>query len=145
MAKGKKEREKDVNYFRHDLNEMKKGVLATGKFSRIVPKEHLNFDKNITVPKVESNGKDNKNNTNKDTNVKKETSSVDNKKLEVKGNIAVITGTEVRFRQDGNLNGKILGYFDKGEKVTILANENGWCKVQRQDGTVGYVSSDFCK
>ena len=145
MAKGNKERENIVEGYKHQLEDAKRKVLGTGKYSRIVPKEHLNFDKNITVPKVESNGKDNKNNTNKDTNVKKETSSVDNKKSEVKGNIAVISGTEVRFRQDANLSGKILGYFDKGEKVTVLAKENGWCKVQRENGTVGYVSSDFCK
>ena len=150
MAKGNKEREKVVEGYKYQLEDAKRKVLGTGKYSRIVPKEHLNFDKSVNVPKIETNNKD----TKKDAEVKnnavkenqpKQTSAVEKKEVESKGKIGVITGTEVRFRQDGNQNGKILGHFEKGEKVTILAKENGWCKVQRHDGTVGYVSSDFCK
>ncbi len=147
MAKGNKEREKIVEGYKHQLEDAKRKVLSTGKYSRIVPKEHLNFDKSVNVPKVE---KKDKNNNNKETEVKKENQSKqisvsETKKEESTKKSAIITGTEVRFRQDGNLNGKVLGYFDKGEKVTVLAKENGWCKVQRGNGTVGYVSSDFCK
>lgn len=61
------------------------------------------------------------------------------------GKAGIITGTEVRMREFGNTNSKILGYFDKGEKVTILENKNGWYRVQRSDSSVGWVSGDFCK
>ena len=54
-------------------------------------------------------------------------------------------GTEVRMRKDGNLNGEILGYFDKGEKVVVLETKDGWHKVRRSNGVTGWVSADFCK
>ncbi len=57
----------------------------------------------------------------------------------------VITGTEVRMRDAGNLNSSVLGYFDKGEKVAILESKNGWYKVRRANGKEGWVSADFCK
>ncbi len=171
MAKNKEDRQKLLKGYYGEINNAKNEIISKGKASRIVPKEHLNFDKNVKIPKVEPNKtykdfrngrlikavypKNYKGSTeNKDVNVKKEevktnqpkqTSTVEKKDVENKGNVGVITGTEVRFRQDSNLNGKILGYFDKGEKVTVLAKENGWCKAQRENGTVGYVSSDFCK
>lgn len=56
---------------------------------------------------------------------------------------AVITGTEVRFRKAPD--GKIMGYFDKGETVTILGKVDNWYNVRRKDGSVGFVSADFCK
>ena len=59
--------------------------------------------------------------------------------------VGVITGTEVRMREFGNTNSKVLGYFEKGEKVTILESKNGWHRVQRSDSSVGWVSGDFCK
>ena len=51
----------------------------------------------------------------------------------------VIAGTEVRMR------GEVLGYFDKGEKVTILETKEGWHKVKRANNAVGWVSGQFCK
>lgn len=57
----------------------------------------------------------------------------------------VITGTEVRMRKDGNMRGEVLGYFDKGEKVTIMRTKEGWHKVKRANNAVGWVRSDFCK
>lgn len=161
MAKNNEERQKYISKYKVELERSKEIVLSKGKYSRIVPKEHLNFDKNVKVPAVENKNEVNKNNSEKSTEIKKnaikdnsqskddskpkQTSAIEKKDVDGKGTVGVITGTEVRFRQDGNLNGKILGYFDKGEKVTVLAKENGWCKVQRENGTVGYVSSDFCK
>ena len=61
------------------------------------------------------------------------------------GPVGVITGTEVRMRQFGNINSQILGYFNKGERVTILESKDGWYRVQRADNSVGWVSGDFCK
>lgn len=57
----------------------------------------------------------------------------------------VITGTEVRMRKYNNVNSEILGYFDKGERVAILDNVDGWFKVHRSNNTTGWVSGDFCK
>jgi uncharacterized protein YgiM (DUF1202 family) len=41
----------------------------------------------------------------------------------------------------------VLGYFDNGESVTILddvtSNGQRWLKVQRSDGSVGWVAADF--
>ena len=174
MAKDNEKRQKFIKPYIQELANSKNEILAKGKASRIVPKEHMNFDKNVNVPKIEANktykdfrngriikatypkgyvgGTENKEVkvkqetvTVKDSNQPKQNSASETKKEESVKKSAIITGTEVRFRQNGNLNGKILGYFDKGEKVTVLAKENGWCKVQRANGTVGYVSSDFCK
>jgi len=61
------------------------------------------------------------------------------------GPVGVITGTEVRMRQSGNINSQILGYFNKGERVTILESRDGWHRVRRADNSVGWVSGDFCK
>ena len=57
----------------------------------------------------------------------------------------MITGTEVRMRQSGNTNAKIIDYFKKGEKVLIREAKDGWFKVERFNGSVGWVSGQFCK
>ena len=57
----------------------------------------------------------------------------------------VITATEVRMRQYNNINSEIIGYFNKGERVTILDSNSGWYKVRRSDNSIGWVSGDFCK
>lgn len=172
LVKDKEDRKKVAQNSYLDLEDCKKHILSIGRINKLVPKEHVNFDKNVAVPKIEdekyyrSDRKksgvikgvypkiDKVDATSQDVKVKKEetkdnqpkqTSATEKKDVESTGKVGVITGTEVRFRQEGNLNGKILGHFEKGEKVTVLSNENGWCKVKRQDGTVGYVSSDFCK
>lgn len=61
------------------------------------------------------------------------------------GQTGIITATEVRMRQYNNTNSEILGYFNKGERVTILSNVAGWYKVQRSDNSIGWVLGDFCK
>ncbi len=59
-----------------------------------------------------------------------------------------ITGTDVRMRASYSTDSDVLGYFDNGETVTILDDVTSrgqrWLKVQRSDGSVGWVSADFC-
>jgi uncharacterized protein YgiM (DUF1202 family) len=66
-------------------------------------------------------------------------------KLAVEGEPGVIVATEVRMRKSWSTDSDILGYFNKGEKVTILHSKEGWHKVKRSDGSVGWVSGRFCK
>ncbi|MBQ9572802.1 MAG: SH3 domain-containing protein [Acidaminococcaceae bacterium] len=66
-------------------------------------------------------------------------------KLAVEGEPGVIVATEVRMRKSWSTDSDILGYFNKGEKVTILHTKEGWHKVKRSDGSVGWVSGQFCK
>lgn len=56
----------------------------------------------------------------------------------------IITGTEVRIRSGAGTNTEILGYFEKGEQVTVLEIQEKWTKVQRANGQIGWVSNDFC-
>ena len=60
-----------------------------------------------------------------------------------------ITGTEVRMRSDPSQNGDVLDYFAKGEIVTILDAAGGggihWTKVERENGDIGWVASDYCQ
>lgn len=60
------------------------------------------------------------------------------------GNTGVITGVDVRIRSGAGTDAAILGYFDKGERVAILQTVEGWYKVRRYNGAVGWVSADFC-
>jgi hypothetical protein len=62
----------------------------------------------------------------------------------VSGNTGLITGVDVRIRAGAGTDTAILGYFDKGERVAILQTVEGWYKVRRYNGSVGWVSSDFC-
>ena len=55
-----------------------------------------------------------------------------------------ITGTEVRIRAAAGKTGQILGHFEKGENVTVLEVAEGWTKVKRGNGQVGWVSNDYC-
>ncbi|MCR5175557.1 MAG: SH3 domain-containing protein [Anaerovibrio sp.] len=59
-------------------------------------------------------------------------------------NTGVITGTEVRMRGEPNLQGNIIGYFDRGEVVEIIDSTPEWAKVKRANGAVGWVSVKFC-
>ena len=60
-----------------------------------------------------------------------------------------IIGTEVRMRKGAGTNTEIIGYFDDGEKVEVLksnVNEGRkWYEVNRQDGTQGWVVSEYCR
>lgn len=66
-------------------------------------------------------------------------------KLATQHKTGVIVGTEVRMRQSPGTESKIMGYFEKGEKVIILETKSAWHKVKRADGSVGWVRGDLCK
>lgn len=55
----------------------------------------------------------------------------------------IITGTEVRMRNGAGVDTEILGYFEKGERVTVLEIQEKWTKVKRTNGQIGWVSNDF--
>ena len=59
-----------------------------------------------------------------------------------------ITGTDVRMRASYSTDSAVLGYFDNGETVTVLDDVTSegqrWLKGQRSEGSVGWVSADFC-
>lgn len=60
---------------------------------------------------------------------------------------ATVKGTEVRFRQEHSLKGKILGEMTNGETVSVYGYENydniNWALVKRQDGTMGYIAMQY--
>ena len=60
-----------------------------------------------------------------------------------------ITGTEVRMRNSAGLDTDVLGYFEKGETVKVMgsdaANGRKWYRVQRSDGSRGWVAADYCQ
>lgn len=56
-----------------------------------------------------------------------------------------ITGTEVRIRAGASKTSQILGYYEKGEVVTILEIAQQWTKVMRGNGQIGWVSNDYCR
>lgn len=64
------------------------------------------------------------------------------------GASGTITGTEVRMRASYSTDSEVLGYFENGETVAILDDVTSagqrWLKVRRSDGSVGWVSADFC-
>ena len=64
------------------------------------------------------------------------------------GASGTITGTEVRMRASYSTDSDVLGYFENGETVTILDDVTSagqrWLQVRRSDGSVGWVSADFC-
>ncbi len=98
------------------------------------------YNEDFTIPKDENAPWKSNSNSND--------SKQESKPAEVKANdgkAGIITGTEVRMRQAASTDAKILGYFDKGETVTILGSKNGWHKVRRSNGAEGFVSADFCK
>lgn len=64
------------------------------------------------------------------------------------GASGTIIGTEVRMRASYSTDSEVLGYFENGETVAILDDVTSagqrWLKVRRSDGSVGWVSADFC-
>ena len=157
--------------WRAEVNHIKtqalKNVQPKPGFTTHVPEEDRNWDKKIVhddikdkLLKGEVKTEGGKSNYNRDFTAPadenapwKETSKKNDSKSQkaetaetVKSDkTGVITGTEVRMRDAGNLNSSVLGYFDKGEKVAILESKNGWYKVRRANGKEGWVSADFCK
>ena len=60
-----------------------------------------------------------------------------------KDNYGFITGTDVNARDKGSLDSAVVGTYDFGEKVLILADEGEWAKVRRTDGKECYVFKKY--
>lgn len=65
----------------------------------------------------------------------------------VRGKIGVVTGTGVNVRLDGNMNGKILGTVNKGQKLTLFRLEGDWyhCYSIYNGHNRCYVHKDYIK
>lgn len=65
----------------------------------------------------------------------------------VRGKIGVVTGTGVNVRLDGNMNGKILGTVNKGQKLTLFRLEGDWyhCYSIYNGYNRCYVHKDYIK
>ena len=65
------------------------------------------------------------------------------------GKVAVVNNprdTQVlNLRREASLNAAVLGYYRNGAKVTILQSGSTWCKVQVQDGKIGYMMTKYLK
>lgn len=65
------------------------------------------------------------------------------KKEAPKEKTAFIVGTEVNAREKASIDSGIVGTYDLGEKVTILADVGEWAKVKRANGQECYVFKKF--
>lgn len=65
----------------------------------------------------------------------------------VRGKVGVVTGTGVNVRLDGNMNGKILGTVNKGQKLTLYRLEGDWyhCYSIYNGYNRCYVHKDYIK
>lgn len=73
----------------------------------------------------------------------KTTATQEVKKEAPKEKTAFIVGTEVNAREKASIDSGIVGTYDLGEKVTILADEGEWAKVKRANGQECYVFKKF--
>ena len=55
---------------------------------------------------------------------------------------SITANTTVNVRSAANETAERLGVLAGGESLSLLAVENGWCKVN-YNGQVGYVKSDY--
>lgn len=53
-----------------------------------------------------------------------------------------VAGNSVNVRDAAEQAGNKLGTLDKGDEVTILGEENGWYKIEYDEG-IGFVSADY--
>ena len=60
-----------------------------------------------------------------------------------KENYGFIIGTEVNARDKGSKDGAVVGTYDFGEKVLILAEDGEWAKVRRTDERECYVFKKY--
>ncbi|MBR1590305.1 MAG: SH3 domain-containing protein [Acidaminococcaceae bacterium] len=58
-------------------------------------------------------------------------------------NTGFIIGTDVNAREKASTDSGIVGTYDLGEKVTILADEGEWARVKRANGQECYVFKKF--
>lgn len=65
------------------------------------------------------------------------------------GKVATVNNPKVtqvlNLRQTASLDAKVLGYYKNGVKVTILSTSGNWCKVQVEDGKMGYMMKQYLK
>lgn len=65
------------------------------------------------------------------------------------GKVAVVSNpraTQVlNLRREASLNAAVLGYYRNGVKVTVLQAGATWCKVQVEDGKIGYMMTQYLK
>lgn len=57
----------------------------------------------------------------------------------------IVTGTNVYMRSGPGQNYDTLGYFEKGETVTILKETNDWYQVQRPNGKRCWIYGEYCE
>lgn len=58
-------------------------------------------------------------------------------------NTGTITATMLYVRNDGSLNGKVVGKVYKGDKFPIIQEVNNWAKIEYKSGSFGWVASWF--
>ncbi len=63
--------------------------------------------------------------------------------FKINGAPGYINDTEINFRESPSTRAKILGVFNKDEKVTILGSSGDWINIKRNDGKVGWVHRKF--
>ena len=67
----------------------------------------------------------------------------------VSGKEAVVNNPKatqvLNLRQTASLDAKVLDAYRNGTKVTVLTKGNTWCKVQVEDGKIGYMMTKYLK
>jgi N-acetylmuramoyl-L-alanine amidase len=53
---------------------------------------------------------------------------------------ATVTATLLNVRDDFSLNGSVVSQVKKGDQLTIVSEQNNWCKVKLPNGSVGWVA-----
>ncbi|MCM3669951.1 SH3 domain-containing protein [Mesobacillus maritimus] len=56
---------------------------------------------------------------------------------------ATVSATSLYVRDEGNLNGNVVGQVFKGQSFNILEEKNNWIKVEYQPGKTGWAASWF--
>ena len=56
---------------------------------------------------------------------------------------AVVTASSLYIRDQGNLNGKVVGQVVKGQTFNILAETNNWLKIEYENGKTGWAAGWF--
>ena len=58
-------------------------------------------------------------------------------------NIGTITADTLRIRQEASTDSSAIGLLAMNQEVTVTETLDGWYKITADDGTEGYVSSEF--
>ncbi|MEE6451134.1 SH3 domain-containing protein [Gottfriedia acidiceleris] len=76
------------------------------------------------------------------TYVKKQSSNVENEKIESNTFNFISTADGVRIRSGAGTNYRILGSVNKNAKLDVKSSSNGWYKIVYQ-GRIGYISGNY--